>query len=253
MKRNSKGRFVKGGTARLTNPRRRRKHRRAKARRANPRRHRRHVARRRANPRHRRYHRARRRSNPRFSMPSLGGIQNQLMMAGVGGLGAIVNSVLLGYVAGATGPLTGIAPFLTSGYGLHALRIGSSLGLGILGKKFGGKYGQAAGEGALTVAMYLLLRDVVVAFAPTLPLGDYEEISIDSTSDQIGAYMGGGYMDPAANLGAARRLPDGSRAPMGAYMGAYTGRDEMVGQSYSYEGEMDGLVLSGMDMSGMDY
>jgi len=184
----------------------------------------------------------------------MGGIGQQLTSAGVGGAGAILNSVVLGYLAGATGPLTSFAPFLTSGYGLHALRIGSSLGLGILGKKFGGKYGQLAGEGALTVAMYLLLRDVVVAFAPTLPLGDYEEISIDSTSDQLGfgAYMGGGYVDPAANLGRTVRLPDGSRAPMGAYMGAY-GRDELVGQSASYEGEMDGMNLGAMDMSGMDY
>jgi len=178
----------------------------------------------------------------------MGGIVEQLKNAGIGGAGAIVNSVLLGYLAGTTGPLTGIAPFLTTGYGLHALRIGSSLGLGILGKKFGGKVGQLAGEGALAVAMYLLLRDVVVAFAPTLPLGDYEEISIDSTSDQIGAYMGG-YIDPAANLGRVRRLPDGSRA-MGAYMGAYSGK---VGMSDSYVDEMDGLNLGAMDMSGIDY
>jgi len=174
----------------------------------------------------------------------MGGIVSQLKDAGIGGAGAIVNSVLLGYIAGASGPLTTYAPFLTSGYGLHALRIGSSLGLGILGKKFGGRMGQLAGEGALTVAMYLLLRDVVVAFAPTLPLGDYEEISIDSTADQLGAYF-----DPAANLGAymGGRLPDGSRARgMGAYMGGNMAQNP-VASSASYEGEMDGFNLGGLD------
>lgn len=243
MKRNSKGRFVK----RAANPRKRRRVRRARARAANPRRRRsrsvvRVARRRKSNPRaHRRVRR--RRSNPRFGI-SKNDIVGQLVPAAVGGAGAILNSVVLGYVAPM---LTTVAPFLTTGYGLHALRIGSSVGLGLLGKKFGGKYGEQAGAGALTVAMYLLLRDLIVAFAPTLPLGDYEEISIDSTADQLGAYM-----DPAANLGAymsGRRLPDGSRG-MGAYMsglGAYVPNTGMVAQSDSYEGEMDGFNLGGLD------
>src|SRR5271170_4645461 len=85
MKRNAKGRFVKGA-ARISNPRRRkhRKHR-AKARRSN-------------NPRHRRYSRRRHR-NPSFRLPSMGGIGQQLTSAGVGGAGAILNSVVLGYLA----------------------------------------------------------------------------------------------------------------------------------------------------------
>jgi len=232
MKRNSKGRFVK----RASNPRRKR-------RRHNPkvhhRRKRRHVARaanphrrkrRRHNPRH--HYRSKRRRNPRFGI-SRGDITAQLMPAAVGGLGAVLNSVLLGYV---TPMLVPIVPFMTTGYGLHALRIGSSLGLGILGKKFGGRNGELAGHGALTVAMYLLFRDVAVSFAPSLPLGDYEEVSIDGTADQLGAYM-----DPATRLGAymsGNRLPDGSRRAPG--MGAY-----MTG--VNYEGEADGFNLGGID------
>jgi hypothetical protein len=240
MKRNSKGRFVK--RARASNPRRR-KRRRSNARKApkrlrirkrahsvtisNPRR-----KRRRHNPR-RRHARARRR-NPRFGV-SRGDITSQLMPAAIGGAGALLNSVLMGYV---TPLLVPIVPFMTTGYGLHALRIGSSLGLGILGKKFGGAKGQQAGEGALTVAMYLLFRDIAVAFAPTLPLGDYEEIAIDGT-DQLGAYM-----DPAARLGAymSGRLPDGSRGTPG--MGAYMSGAAL---SRNYEGEADGFNLGGLD------
>jgi hypothetical protein len=235
MKRNKKGRFVK----RASNPRRKRRrhnarkvhHRKFRRRNAravidNPRR----RKRRRHNPRH--HYRSKRRRNPRFGI-SRGDITAQLMPAAVGGLGALLNSVVLGYV---TPMLVPIVPFMTTGYGLHALRIASSLGLGILGKKFGGRHGQQAGEGALTVAMYLLFRDVAVSFAPMLPLGDYEEISIDGTADQLGAYM-----DPATRLGAymsGARLPDGSRRAPG--MGAY-----MTG--VNYEGEADGFNLGGID------
>jgi len=238
MKRNSKGRFVK----RASNPRRkkRRKHNPHRARRVH-RRKRRAIAvsnprrkRRRHNPR--RHHARRRHRNPRFGV-SRGDITSQLMPAAVGGAGALLNSVLLGYLAPMLVP---IVPFMTTGYGLHALRIGSSLGLGILGKKFGGRNGEMAGAGALTVAMYLLFRDVAVAFAPTLPLGDYEEIAIDGT-DQLGAYM-----DPAARLGAymaGNRLPDGSRAAPG--MGAYMSGTRL--QSSNYEGEADGFNLGGLD------
>jgi hypothetical protein len=242
MKRNAKGRFVK----RASNPkRRRRKHNptrhhvrrsRARSRKSNPQR----KYRRRAHNPIRR-HRAKRRHRNPFSLPSASGILGKLKPAAIGGGGAILNSVALGYL---TPMIGGFAPFLTSGYGLHALRIGTSLGLGIVGKKFGGRMGEIAGEGALTVAMYLLLRDVVVAFAPSLPLGDYEEISIDSTSDQIGAYMNG-------------RLPDGSAGPMGrigAYMdpaarlsgmGAYMSGAFRADENYAESS--DGFTLNGLD------
>jgi hypothetical protein len=244
VKRNSKGRFVK----RAHNPRK--KHRRKNARRHHVkyRRKRRAVAvsnprrrhRRRSNPRH---HYRKRRRNP-IGLPSKADLMGHLMPAAIGGAGAVLNSVLLGYL---TPIVAGILPPLTTGYGLHALRIGSSLGLGILGKKFGGKNGEIAGAGALTVAMYLLFRDVVVAFAPTMPLGDYEEISIDDTGN-IGAYMSGAY------------LPDGSRIPskLGAYMdpasrlGAYMSGDA-GDQGWNYAGESDGYTLNGLGTDGMDY
>lgn len=247
LKRNSKGRFVKRASnprrkkrrshARAANPvKRRRKHSRSHARAANPRRKRRYHRKHRAsNPRraHRRKHR---RSNPRFN---LGGVQNSavglLKEGAVGGAGALLNSVLLGF------GLPYLPTTMTTGYALDAVRIVSATALAMAGKHFGGRMGEQAGKGAIAVAMYLLFRDIVVSMAPTLPLGDYEEISIDSTADQLGAYM-----DPAARLGAY--LPDGSKARQGtgAYMsglGAYMGRGEA-----NYDGGMeDGFTMNGID------
>ena len=256
MKRNKKGRFVKRASNprkrrrakhrasnprkrrrvkhRASNPRKRRRHRKHAARASNPRRRRRH------NPRRHRAHR--RRSNPRFS---LGGIQSGavglLKEGAVGGAGALVNAVLLGYAL----PL--LPATMTTGYALDAVRIVSATVMAMLGKRFGGHYGETAGKGAIAVAMYLLLRDVVVSMAPTLPLGDYEEISIDSTSDQIGAYM-----DPAqrlAGVGAYMSgfLPDGSRARQGtgAYMGAYM--SGAYNPDDAYAEASDGFTLNGLD------
>src|SRR5271154_6651349 len=128
MKRNKKGRFVKRASNprkrrrakhRASNPRKRRREKQHAARASNPRRRRRH------NPRRHRAHR--RRSNPRFS---LGGIQSGavglLKEGAVGGAGALVNAVLLGYAL----------PFLpatfTTGYALDAVRIVSATGLAMV-------------------------------------------------------------------------------------------------------------------------
>lgn len=231
-RRNSKGRFVKGGATRT----RRRKARRARSRKSNPRRRRKSAARRAAtgytvgtkkirrrklNPRRR--HRSRRRHNPRFSVS---GVVSQLMPAALGAGGAIAVDVALGYLP--------IPAQFTTGYYKHGLRIASALGIGWLARKFLGGRGNAVAGGALTVAMYMLLKDVIVQFAPSVKgLGDYEEIAIDNTADQIGAYM-----DPAYRLGAY--LPDGSISqpgPVGAYMNG------PIDDSY----DRDGAALMGMD------
>lgn len=253
MKRNSKGRFIKRASnprkkhrrkhrrARAANPHKRRKHRRTARRAANPRRKRRYHRKHRAsNPRrsHRRKHR---RSNPRFNLGGVQGSAVSLLKEGaVGGAGALLNSVILGYGL----PLLPVT--MTTGYALDAVRIVSATALAMAGKHFGGKYGEQAGKGAIAVAMYLLFRDIVVSMAPTLPLGDYEEISIDSTSDQIGAYM-----DPAARLsGLGAYLPDGSKARQGtgAYMSGIGAYMSGARDSSSYDGGMeDGFTLNGID------
>lgn len=248
LKRNSKGRFMKRASnprkrrkhrrhsARAANPIRRRKHRRSRARAANPRKRRYHRKHRASNPRRR--HRKHRRSNPRFNLGGVQGSAVSLLKEGaVGGAGALLNSVILGYGL----PL--LPTTMTTGYALDAVRIISATALALAGKHFGGKFGEQAGKGAIAVAMYLLFRDIVVSMAPTLPLGDYEEISIDSTSDQIGAYM-----DPATRLG--NYLPDGSKARQGtgAYMSGIGAYMSGIRDEGSYDGGMeDGFTLNGID------
>jgi hypothetical protein len=245
LKRNSKGRFMK----RSSNPKRRRKTHRAKHRASNPRRKHRRSRARRSNPRRvRRYHRKHRasnprrahrrkhrRSNPRFS---LGGIQTSavglLKEGAIGGAGALLNSVIMGF------GLPYLPTSLTSGYALDAVRIVSATALALAGKRFGGRMGEEAGKGAIAVSMYLLFRDIAVSLAPTLPLGDYEEISIDSTSDQIGAYM-----DPATRLG--MYLPDGSKARQGTGMYMNGMGMYMNGDPAMFGNDGQGWALDGMD------
>ena len=160
------------------------------------------------NPRHRRRHR-----NP----ISVRGITGQITSAGMGALGGVALDVSLGYLT----PMLPAA--LTTGYVKHATRIGAALGLGYLSKKFLGGKGDAVAKGALVVAMYGLLKDVIVQFAPSVPgLGDYEEVTLDTSG--MGAYITGPH-----NMGAY--LPDGSHAPgMGAYLngGAYVDNSPVV-------------------------
>jgi hypothetical protein len=212
-RRNAKGRFVKA----RSNPRRKRRHhnphrKHARARRrkvatvvvkANPRRrHRRH------NPR--RHYRARhRRSNP-MRLPTVAGLMSTLQEGAIEGAGGLANSVALGFI------LPYLPATFTTGYALHGVRILNAALLAYLGKNFGGRIGGIAGRGAVAVAMFQLFRDLTVSMAPTLPLGDYEEIALTGVDSGNIA----GYMDPATTMGAymhGRRLPDGSRG-MGAYM-----------------------------------
>jgi hypothetical protein len=233
MKRNSKGRFVK--SHRRSNPSRKRRTKirvRRTAHKAvisNPHRKRR----RRSNPRHH-YRVHRRRSNPISLSGLTSGLVPGLIDGAIGGAGALANSILLGYVA----PM--LPSTFTTGYAYDAVRIASAAVLGMAGKKFGGRKGEIAGQGAMAVAMYFLLRDITTAMAPSIPLGDYEEVAIDNTADQIGAYM-----DPARPLGFY--LPDGSRAPgnkpnttFGAYM-------DGMNPDANYAEPSDGFVLAGTD------
>lgn len=220
-RRNAKGRFVKGGGG--APKRRRRKVSRAVVARAAPRRRRRSsggkrrpamgyvvgtrkIRRRKLNPRmHRRRHR---RYNPRFS---ISGITSQLMPAAYGAAGGIALDVALGYL-----PLPAM---LKTGYAKHATRIVGALGLGWLASKVRIGKASAIGQGALTVAVYGLMKDLLVQFAPSVKgLGDYEEIAIDNTADQIGAYLAGGPVG-AYLAGPQDDSWDRDGASLGAYMG----------------------------------
>lgn len=135
---------------------------------------------------------------------SVKGVVGQLVPAAYGAAGGIALDVALGYVT----PM--LPSMLTTGYVKHATRIAGALGIGWGAKKFLGAKGDAVAKGALIVAMYGLLKDVIVQFAPGVKgLSGYEEVTVN-TGD-LGAYLNGPSL--------AAYLPDGSTAPgMGAYM-----------------------------------
>lgn len=145
------------------------------------------IRRRKLNPR--RMRSRRRHSNPRFN---LSGITSQLVPAMYGAGGALVLDVALGYI-----PLPAM---LKTGYARHATRIVGALGIGWLAGKFLRGKAAAVGQGALTVAMYGLMKDVVVQFAPAAvssKLGEYEEITVSGYDDSngAGAYLSGSGTD----------------------------------------------------------
>ena len=206
-RRNSKGRFVKASRtrrrkARVTNARRRR---RSSGRRrpavgyvVGTKR----IRHRKLNPR-RRHHARRRHSNPRFS---IGGIGSQLKAGLIGAGGGLVNALIMGFVT------PKLPASVSTGYPLHGVRIASALAVGALGKRFAGSTGVKLGEGAMIVAMYLLLKDVATSTVPSLPLGDYQEIELShpgAALSGMGAYMNGNAL-PEAGTG------------MGAYMEGLT-------------------------------
>lgn len=170
------------------------------------------IRRRKLNPRRVSRRRARR-SNPRFS---LSGITQQFLPSLYGAGGALALDVALGYLP--------LPEKLKTGYGRHAVRIVGAVGLGWVASKFLRGKAAAIGQGALTVAVYGLLRDVA---SKTLGdkvkgLGDYEEIEV------------AGYLDAAPVLGAY--MGNGLDAGMGAYMGNYEGDtgsdDALQGMDY---------------------
>lgn len=220
-RRNSKGRFVKATSKkRRRNPKRRKHVAKASA----PRRRRRASTVRASAPRRRRRRshtvaRRRRHRNPRFSLAGIGrGIVPQLTQAGIGAVGALGLDILIGYI-----PLPDV---LKTGLPRHAVKIAGALGLGMVaGKVLGQKTGHAVANGALTVALYGLVKELAVKFLPAsipgLAGGDeYNDVSL-------------GYMDSAPWIEDARAFNAGRDVNnVGAYMdgmGAYMEENQGTG------------------------
>lgn len=214
-RRNARGQFVKGASRRrrrrnpiAANPRRRRRRRNPIAAiAANPRRRRRHARRRNpialANPRRRRRHRVtavayrrRRRHNPRMALTTRG-IMNALIPAGMGAAGAVALDLAMNYV-----PLP--EQFQTPLW-KNVARIVGAFGLGFAASYVIGKEkAKQVTLGALTVASYTVIRDLVAQNFPQLGLSGAE------TYDMSDLRMG--YINPAPMLTNARN------GGMGAYM-----------------------------------
>lgn len=226
-RRNARGQFLKGGTSRkrrrrrnpiaAVNPRRRRRRRNPIAAIANPRRRRR----RRnpiaaiANPRRRRYTRSvarrsrrRRRSNPRLAL-SPRGIMNALIPAGMGAAGAVALDVAMNWV-----PLP--AQFQTPMY-KNIARIAGAFALGYVSSfVLGREKAKQVTLGALTVASYTVVRDLVATNFPQIGLSGTESYDMSDLrlgyvspaarlSPGMGAYMRGSMPTPAPGVGAYMR------------------------------------------------
>lgn len=177
------------------------------------------VSRRRAPQRRKRRRVTRRRGNPALNMRS---IQNQLMEAGTGAVGALGLDVIQGYLPIPANLKTGLV-----GTGVKALL---AIGMGVVASKVKIVRGATANKmvnGALTVVLHDELKKQVQNFAPGIQMGEY----IDD--DGLG-YYGSGY--PAGVMGEeyggmGSYLPEISDMSMGMEqdgLGEYMQPDEYI-------------------------
>ena len=138
--------------------------------------------------------RVRRRSNPRLSMRS---VQNQLVEAGTGALGALGLDIVQGYLPIPANLKAGIV-----GTGVKALL---AIGMGVVASQTRlVRYSTAAkmANGALVVVLHDELKKLTQQFAPGIQMGAYMD-------DGLGYYGASGY--PAGNIpGLNAYMDDGS-------------------------------------------
>jgi hypothetical protein len=140
------------------------------------------IRRRKLNPRGSRRRRYRR--NP-IGLPSVGGIVGQLVPAAYGAAGAAALNIGLSYLP--------LPEAVKTGWPRHAVRLVGAFGLGWAARKFLGARGNAVATGALTVAMYDILKQVINGVSPEIGvrLGEVEDVSLGDDD---------GFYDPASLL-----------------------------------------------------
>lgn len=122
---------------------------------------------------------------------SLQGVMRDIVPASIGAAGALGVDIAMGYVrpmlpAGLSGPL--IDPLI---------KIGGAIGVGfVAGKVMGRRFGEQVTAGALTVAMYGIIKGFIQQAAPGL-VSEYVGVGYydDGTDDQIG------WVSPAEQVG----------------------------------------------------
>jgi hypothetical protein len=176
------------------------------------------IRRRKLNPRGSRRRRYRR--NP-IGLPSVGGIVGQLVPAAYGAGGALALNLALSYLP--------LPEAVKTGWPRHGVRLVGAFGLGWAARKFLGARGNAVAQGALTVVMYDILKQVINGVSPEIGvrLGEVEDVSLGDDE---------GFYDPAS------LLTDGV-GDMSAYMdGDLDGGDADEVGAY-IEGDLDGVEL----------
>ncbi len=192
----------------LVNPRRRRKGKKTRSRRRSSVRLKRHSARR------RRVHRVKARRYKRnpsargfgLSVKGFtGAIVPTIKGGALGAVGAVANDALVGQLS----KLSFLPDALRSGYGRHALKIGSAILVGTLGNLAMKGKGAALATGAATVSIHGLIREVVAAQLPSVAayLGDYD-------GGDVGGYNPGMIVDQSAG-------DDGVGAYVPGFVGEY--------------------------------
>jgi hypothetical protein len=161
----------------LVNPRKRRKSKGKKSRRGR-------VRLKRASSRRRAVRRVKARRYKRnpsgggFSLKSIGSQVVPVVKAGaLGAVGALANDALVGQAL----KLSFLPDALRSGYGKHALKVGSAIVVGVAGNMVARGKGRDLAVGAATVAMHGLLKEVVSSNFPSVAayLGDYDSGDYD--------------------------------------------------------------------------
>jgi hypothetical protein len=152
-------------------------------------------------------------------------IQNQLMDAGTGAVGALGLDVVQGYLPIPANLKVGIV-----GTGVKALL---AIGMGMLAANFKIVRGPVAAKmanGALTVVLHDALKEQVAVFAPGIAMGEYLE-------SDLGYYPGSGYPAGNMNNGVGSYLPEIQDMSMDMEqdgLGAYTGVDPVYMQDMNY-------------------
>lgn len=150
--------------------------------------------------------RRRRRRNPAVRLTARS-IQNQLMDAGTGALGALGLDVVQGYL-----PIPAQWKGGLIGTGVKALL---AIGMGVVASNFKVIRGATANKmvnGALTVVLHDELRKQVTTFAPGLQLGEY--LGDDNGMGYAGSGLTAGYMGQDAD-GMGIYLPEIQDMSMG--------------------------------------
>jgi hypothetical protein len=176
----------------LGNPGKRKHRRKAKAKRRS--------ARRRSHSRKRSHVRVRARRNPSPSVRGItGSVVPTIKNGAIGAVGGLMNDLAYGFGKGYL-PVS-----MQSGMGRHAVKILSSVLIGVAGNFVMRGKGGAFAVGAATVAIHEALKEQLATMVPTLPLGAMDEqpgmlgysageVVDGYDSDTIGEYIGDGMM-----------------------------------------------------------
>lgn len=146
---------------------------------------------RRKSKRARRFHR-----NPSFSLGGIfGRIVPTLKDGAIGAVGGVANDALFGFGA------KFLPETLRTGLPRHGIKVASAVVIGAVGNMVLRGRGNALAVGAATCALHEALKEYLAVTFPTLPLGEYDQplLGWDSALP-VGEYMGAG--QPVGDMGA---------------------------------------------------